>query len=98
MINRFVKMTFDSACIDAFKQLFDEHKKAIRNSPGCLYLELLNDIKHPHIFFTYSKWETEEDLNKYRHSATFKEVWPKTKVLFCEKAEAWSTKAMEVKA
>ena len=44
MINRFVKMTFDSKCVNAFKELFDEHKKAIRNSPGCLHLELLNDI------------------------------------------------------
>ena len=98
MINRFVKMTFDNQCIDAFKVLFNEHKQAIRNSPGCLHLELLNDIKHPHIFFTYSKWETEADLNNYRQSPTFKEVWPKTKVLFSHKPEAWSMTAMEVKA
>jgi heme-degrading monooxygenase HmoA len=58
--------------------------------PGCNHLELLNDIKTSNIFFTYSYWDSENDLNNYRDSELFKEVWSKTKVLFNDKPEAWS--------
>jgi len=52
---------------------------------------LLNDIDTPNIFFTYSHWRSVEDLNRYRDSALFADVWPRTKVLFAAKPEAWST-------
>ncbi len=42
------------------------------------------------IFFTYSYWETEDDLENYRQSALFDEVWTFTKKLFNDKPEAWS--------
>jgi heme-degrading monooxygenase HmoA len=40
--------------------------------------------------FTLSIWNKEEDLNEYRKSAFFKSTWAKTKILFCDKPEAWS--------
>ena len=33
-----------------------------------------------------------DDLNNYRNSELFKDVWSKTKILFNKKPEAWSTK------
>jgi heme-degrading monooxygenase HmoA len=42
------------------------------------------------VFFTYSFWETEQDLENYRQSALFDEVWTFTKKLFNDKPEAWS--------
>jgi heme-degrading monooxygenase HmoA len=42
------------------------------------------------VFFTYSKWESEADLNHYRFSAFFKETWTKTKMLFAAQPNAWS--------
>ena len=42
------------------------------------------------IFFTYSMWDSESSLNKYRESNTFKDIWSKTKPLFSNKAKAWS--------
>ena len=90
MIIRIVKMTFQTEKVSEFHQLFIESKELIRNMPGCSHLELLNDINTPEIFFTYSYWNSENDLNNYRNSEVFANVWSRTKVLFSAKPEAWS--------
>jgi len=91
MLIRLVKMTFAPEKVADFETLFEATKEQIRNFEGCLHLELLNDIDTPNIFFTYSHWRSVEDLNRYRDSALFADVWPRTKVLFAAKPEAWST-------
>ena len=92
MIVRIVKMTFKPEELSTFTQLFDNYKVYIRASEGCTHLDLLQDISVPNVFFTYSHWQTEENLNNYRNSELFEEVWSKTKILFETKAEAWSFK------
>jgi len=42
------------------------------------------------IFFTYSKWEKESDLENYRTSDIFRSVWATTKPMFRSNAKAWS--------
>ncbi len=91
MIVRIVKMSFQEDKIDLFKVLFETVKHKIRAFEGCLHLELLQDESNPSYIFTSSHWESEEALNKYRHSELFKPTWAKTKVLFNDKPEAWST-------
>lgn len=54
-------------------------------------MKLLRDKNNPQVVFTYSEWEKEEDLEKYRKSALFGEVWPTVKQWFDKKAEAIST-------
>ena len=83
-------MTFVPERINDFLELFNASKHLIRNMDGCSHLELLNDVNSPNIFFTYSYWQSENDLNNYRNSELFATVWSKTKVLFIAKAEAWS--------
>lgn len=90
MFIRIVKLTLKRENIASFEQIFEETKNFIRNFDGCLFLELYQDRKHPNIFFTYSKWEKEENLDDYRKSEFFRNVWGKTKLLFEEKPEAWS--------
>lgn len=90
MIIRIVKMTFMPEKVNEFLEVFNSSKYLIRNFEGCSRLELLNDINCKNIFFTYSYWETEEALNKYRNSPLFASVWGRTKVLFAAKTEAWS--------
>ena len=90
MIVRIVKMNFLEAEIEQFLTNFNSNKEKIRNSKGCNLLELYRDKTSPNIFFTYSYWDTERDLENYRNSTLFKEVWAKTKVLFNSKPEAWS--------
>ena len=90
MFIRIVKMSFHQEHIPKFLENFDLVKEKIRNSEGNRYLELYQDKNNPCIFFTYSYWETEQDLENYRHSALFDEVWTFTKKLFNDKPEAWS--------
>ncbi len=90
MFVRIVKMSFHAAHIPAFLENFESNKEKIRNSPGNRLLELYQDKNDKNIFFTYSYWETENDLENYRKSELFGEVWKFTKALFNAKPEAWS--------
>ena len=90
MFVRIVKMSFQSEKIEEFLANFNTKKEFIRNSPGCQLLELYRDKNNSDIFFTYSYWDSEKDLNEYRKSELFKEIWSKTKVLFNSKPHAWS--------
>ncbi len=90
MMIRIVKMTFEPSKVNEFLKIFNESKQLIRNMEGCNHLELLNDINATNIYFTYSYWDSENDLNNYRNSKIFEQVWTKTKKLFIEKPEAWS--------
>ncbi|MDY7396648.1 antibiotic biosynthesis monooxygenase [Aureibaculum sp. 2210JD6-5] len=90
MLIRIVKMSFKADKIEEFLSTFKVHKTKIRNSEGCCHLELLRDKNNVNIFFTYSHWKDEQDLENYRNSDLFNEVWAKTKVLFNDRPEAWS--------
>ena len=90
MFVRIVKLSFHETHIDAFLEIFESSKQTIRHFEGCQFLELYRDKHHSNIFFTYSYWRSEEDLEAYRHSDYFNSVWRKTKVLFNAKPEAWS--------
>lgn len=90
MLTRIVKMSFHPENIPVFLNKFDEVKELIRNTQGVHLLELHQDIENPSIFFTYSQWESEADLENYRKSALFNEVWTFTKALFNGAPEAWS--------
>lgn len=90
MFVRIVKMTFEAESIPLFENVFEESKQAIRAFEGCNFLELYQDKNNETIFFTYSFWEKEADLEAYRNSDFFTSVWAKTKVLFSAKPEAWS--------
>jgi autoinducer 2-degrading protein len=90
MFVRIVKLSFHEENIPAFLENFEANKEKIRNAPGNRFLELYQDKNNKSIFFTYSYWETEGDLENYRKSALFNEVWSFTKKLFNDKPEAWS--------
>ncbi|MEP3389677.1 MAG: antibiotic biosynthesis monooxygenase family protein [Reichenbachiella sp.] len=82
MIIRIVRMTFKEEAVAQFLKIFDSSKEKIRSFPGCQHLQLLADAHATNVFSTYSIWEREEDLNEYRNSALFGQVWPETKQLF----------------
>lgn len=90
MFVRIVKMSFKADAIDEFLENFNQKKEHIRNFKGCRFLELYRDKTDTNVFFTYSYWNSEEDLENYRHSDLFKTVWSKTKPLFNDKPQAWS--------
>ncbi len=96
MLVRVVKMTFKTDTVEAFKEFFEEQKEKIRGFEGCTHLELWQDNKHTNIFFTYSHWQSEVALSRYRNSDFFKDTWHRTKLLFAAKAEAWSVDQVAV--
>ena len=95
MLIRIVKLTFREENISSFEQIFAETKEIIRNQKGCTKLELYQDRKDSRVFFTYSFWDSEEDLETYRNSDFFNNVWSRTKQLFAEKPLAWSVNQLE---
>lgn len=90
MLTRIVKLTINPNQNNEFIAVFQNNKEHIRNFEGCLYVELLQDKKYDNIFFTYSKWESEEHINNYRNSELFGNVWKQAKATFCASPEAWS--------
>jgi hypothetical protein len=87
-------MHFREDEVTTFKSIFEASKQKIRDFPGVLHLELLQDKKKPCVFFTYSEWQSEEALEEYRNSMLFKTTWAKTKPLFSEPAQAWSSERL----
>lgn len=90
MFVRIVKLSFQPDKIDTFLTYFENNKDTIRNTKGCRLLELYRDKTNPELFFTYSYWDTEQDLENYRNSVFFRELWAKFKVIFNDKPLAWS--------
>ena len=90
MFVRIVKLSFHEEHIPAFLENFESMKDKIRNAKGNRFLELYQDKNDACIFFTYSYWETVDDLENYRKSELFSDVWTFTKKLFNAKPEAWS--------
>lgn len=90
MFIRIVKMSFHEDKIPVFLEHFHTVKNDIRNFPGNNFLEIYQDKNNPQIFFTYSIWSQNADLEAYRNSELFKGVWAFTKALFNDKPEAWS--------
>nr|WP_321222618.1 antibiotic biosynthesis monooxygenase family protein [uncultured Psychroserpens sp.] len=90
MFVRIVKLSLEPSRIEEFLSNFESQKDKIRGFEGCEFLELYRDKHNTNIFFTYSYWQTETDLENYRHSNLFKGIWAKTKPMFNDKPEAWS--------
>ena len=96
MIKRIVKMTFRPESVQTFlDNVFEDSKNRIRAFPGCRYMELLQSVQEPNVLFTLSYWNGEEDLEAYRRSELFRTTWEKTKVLFAQKAEAWTVVVLD---
>ena len=90
MIVRIVKMTFMPDKTEEFLANFEKHKEQIRNFSGCRKLSLLQENHQSNVYFTYSWWESENDLENYRQSELFKGVWQQTKKYFADRPMAWS--------
>jgi autoinducer 2-degrading protein len=96
MLTRIVKMHFHTEKVADFLAHFETIKDKVRNQPGCRSMHLYQDAQNPDIYFTISLWDQESDLEHYRTSPFFKEVWYYTKSLFQEKAEAWTLEKLGV--
>ncbi len=93
MLTRVVKMTFQPEQLEAFLEHFETVKWKVAQFPGCHGMQLLQDNENPCLIFTYSVWDSVQDLEQYRQSELFGSIWPKIKPWFAQKPEAWSLNA-----
>ena len=90
MLIRIVRLTFKPECVADFLAIFRASENEIRNMPGCRHLELWQDADTPQVYCTHSHWDSAADLDAYRRSALFGQVWPATKALFAASPLAFS--------
>jgi len=76
--------------VDDFLAHFNAIKTNIRNFPGVSQLELHRDTRQSNVFYTYSKWKSESDLEDYRKSELFEETWAQVKLWFDARPRAFS--------
>lgn len=94
MIKRIVKMTFLEDKTEVFLKIYLERKERISGFEGCSGVELLRSKYPENVFFTYSHWQDEAALEKYRQSDLFQDTWALVKPIFGEKAEAWTVEVV----
>lgn len=95
MLVRIVRMTFQEDKLPDFQVIFDRSKHLIRAFPGNRHLELLRDPDQAAVRMTYSLWDSAEALEAYRQSELFRTTWAATKMLFAERAIAFSGEQLE---
>jgi quinol monooxygenase YgiN len=88
-------MTFQPEKVADFLTIFEESKNKIRAMSGCHRLELLRDLDQPNVFMTYSYWDDDAALNRYRDSELFNTTWAKTKILFADKPLTYSVERLQ---
>lgn len=93
MITRIVKLEFQEDRIDEFLDFFETIKHVVNNFEGCIGMKLYQDIDRPNLVMTYSHWNSEDDLNNYRDSDAFGQIWPNIKPWFSAKPQAWTVSA-----
>jgi len=94
---RWVQLTVDPAQHAVFLHLFKNYQKHIQNFPGCRSVELLEGSETGQ-FFTLSRWSAESDLENYRTSPLFAEIWPPVKATFSAPARAWTVRPVAIPA
>ena len=95
MIVRVVKMKFHPELEQQFLGVFHHSAEKIREFEGCLKMNLLKVESDQLIFMTISHWNSEKDLENYRHSDLFKNTWKSVKALFSGPPEAWTLKIVD---
>ncbi|MBT8055236.1 MAG: antibiotic biosynthesis monooxygenase [Xanthomonadales bacterium] len=90
MITRIVRMEFQPAHAEDFLAHFKTVAANIRNFPGVQHLELHRDVGQSNVFYTYSIWTGENELEAYRQSDLFRSAWAQAKSWFADKPQAFS--------
>jgi len=90
MIVRIVRMVFRPDTVADFEALFSEVRAKIEDQPGCRGVLLASDPTDPLVRYTHSLWRDADALEAYRHGDLFAATWPRTKVLFGDRPQAFS--------
>ena len=96
-IQRIVRLHFKEGKEKVFlNEILPKQKHFTRSFQGCNRLELWQDVDNEQIVYSFSLWDSVEDLNNYRYSDQFRAFWKATKQHFKEPAQAFSAQQIEV--
>ncbi|MCE2845900.1 MAG: antibiotic biosynthesis monooxygenase [Sphingobacteriales bacterium] len=95
MLTRVVRLSFRPEAVAIFQQTLKSFEASIRESPGCLDLQIYRDKEDLHVFYTISRWQEASDLEAYRKSDLFGKVWKSVKPGFRSPALAWSLEEIQ---
>lgn len=90
MLVRIVQLYLIPEQTENFLKLYASHQSRISEMKGCLSLELLVVSEHQGHVATLSRWQEAQDLENYRNSEFFKNLWSQVKPLFAQSAKAVS--------
>ncbi len=88
MIVRIVSLKCKPEDVDAFRLLLRQFMPRVLSAPGCLSLRIVGDVDKPTSFYTISAWRSVEDLDAYRNSPLFGDIWPRVRGMLRERAWA----------
>ncbi|MBI4648104.1 MAG: antibiotic biosynthesis monooxygenase [Bacteroidia bacterium] len=90
MITRIVKVSVHDSKIDDFVSFMESVRDHMLAFNGCEHWEVLNDKTNKNIFFSYSIWKSEKELEAYKYSTLYKQIWSTCKQWFTKESQAWT--------
>jgi heme-degrading monooxygenase HmoA len=81
-IIRMIYVTVDRSQLRSAEQIWKEHCAPLMiTQPGCLSEKLLICLDNPGEVISYSEWEDETSIERYRNSAAHEEIRKHTRTL-----------------
>lgn len=73
-----------------FRDTFTNYQSQIKDFKGCMQHDIFCDKEKEEIYYSYTIWDSEKNLNKYRKSTLLKEI--NTNIIqYCSKdPQAWT--------
>ena len=75
MIIRVVKIPIKDASINSFIKRIPIISNEVRRVSGCIHNDIFRDKMKENIFYSYTIWNSDEDIEKYLGSQYYKDIW-----------------------
>ncbi len=82
-------MTLKEAHVDSFKKRIPIISIEVRRVSGCMHNDIFRDKNKDNVFYSYTIWNSEEDIEKYLNSQYYKEIWNDLWDYFKIEPQAW---------
>ena len=89
MITRIIKLRLKDSTDEFIKYINSIHDEIFQFT-GCHNMEVLNDKDDPKVFFIYTIWKNETELNKFRNSSFNRNFWNTLQDLCESRPEVWT--------
>lgn len=90
MITRIVKMSVKKDKVKDFVRYFEKYNEEIKIFDGCEHHDFLEDKNDASVFFTYTTWKSERQIERYRRSETHRLHKQKLQEFYEKDDSAWT--------